>query len=156
VFIAGKAAFAVAAVLAGAAILFGGGALVFQFAWRRPLALAALALAYALFAAGFMGVLAALAGKERRAEILNNVIVMVMSLAGGCMFPPQQLPAFMRDHVMPLLPTAWFAAAGRSLQDDPAAFGWAGAAGRLAALGVALLVLTATLFRRRLQRGARA
>jgi ABC-type multidrug transport system permease subunit len=156
VLIAGKAVFAVAAVLVGAAILFGGGALVFRFAWQQPFALAALVAAYALFAAGFMGLLAALAGNERRAEILNNVIVMVVSLAGGCMFPPQQLPAFMRDHVTPLLPTAWFAAAGRALQENGAYLGWVGAAGKLAGLGVALLMLAAVLLRRRLQRGAPA
>jgi ABC-type multidrug transport system permease subunit len=156
VLIAGKAAFAVAVVLVGAVILFGGGALVFRFAWRQPFALVVLVMTYALFAAGFMGLLAALAGTERRADILNNVIVMVLSLAGGCMFPPQQLPAFMRDHVTPLLPTAWFAGAARAVQDDPASLAWVGAAGRLAAFAAVLLVLAAALLRRRLQKGARA
>jgi ABC-type multidrug transport system permease subunit len=156
VLIAGKVAFALAAVLVGAVILFGGGALVFQFTWRRPLVLVALVLTYALFAAGFMGLLAALAGQERRADILNNVIVMVMSLAGGCMFPPQQLPAFLRDHVTPLLPTAWFAAAARAVQDDGASLAWVGAAGRLAAVGALMLVLATALFRRRLHKGVRA
>jgi ABC-type multidrug transport system permease subunit len=155
-FVAGKAVFAIVAVLAGAAILLGGGALVFGFAWRRPLALAVLVLAYAVFAAGFMGLLAALAGSERRAEILNNVIVMVVSMAGGCMFPPQQLPAFLRERVMPAMPTAWFTVAARSLQDDPAFAGWAGASARLGAVGVAMLVLATVLLRRRLERGARA
>jgi ABC-type multidrug transport system permease subunit len=156
VLVAGKAVFAVAAVLVGAVILFGGGALVFQFAWRRPLALVVLVLTYALFAAGFMGLLAALAGKERRADILNNVIIMVVSLAGGCMFPPQQLPAFMRDHVTPLLPTAWFAGAARALQEDGAYLGWVEAAGKLAGFGAVLLVLATVLFRWRLHRGVRA
>jgi ABC-2 type transport system permease protein len=156
VLIVGKVAFAMAVVVAGAVILFGGGSLLFRFAWRQPFALVVLVLAYALFAAGFMGLLAALAGTERRADILNNVIVMVISLAGGCMFPPQQLPAFMRDHVTPLLPTAWFAGAARAAQDDPASLAWVGAAGELAGVGVIVLLLAATLFRRRLQRGARA
>lgn len=155
VLVAGKAVFAVAAVLAGAAILFGGGALVFAFAWPRPLALAALVLAYALFAAGFMGVLAALAGTERRAEVLNNVLIMVVSLAGGCMFPPQQLPALMREHVTPLLPTAWFAAAARAMLEDAASLAWAAAAAKLAAGGVVLLGVATALLRRRLAAGAR-
>jgi ABC-2 type transport system permease protein len=156
VLIAGKVAFAVAVALVGAVILFGGGALVFQFTWRRPLVLVALVLTYALFAAGFMGLLAALAGKERRADILNNVIVMVISLAGGCMFPPQQLPAFMRDHITPLLPTAWFAATARALQEGDASLAWVGSAGGLAASGILTLVLATALFRRRLHRGVRA
>ncbi len=155
VLIAGKATFAVAAVLGGAAILFGGGALIFSFAWKQPLALVVLSASYALFAAGFMGLLAALAGKERRADILNNVLVMVVSLAGGCMFPPQQLPAFMRDHVTPWLPTGWFALAGRALQDDAASLAWVGATAKLAAAGAACLVLAAVLFRRRLAAGVR-
>ena len=156
VLLVGKVAFAMAVVVIGAVILFGGGSFVFRFAWRQPLALAVLVLAYALFAAGFMGLLAALAGTERRADILNNVIIMVVSLAGGCMFPPQQLPAFMRDHLTPLLPTAWFAGAARAVQDAPASLAWVGAAGRLAGLGVIVLLLATALFRRRLQRGARA
>ena len=156
VLITAKVAFAMAVVVAGAVILFGGGSLLFRFAWRQPLALTVLVVAYALFAAGFMGLLAALAGNERRADILNNVIVMVISLAGGCMFPPQQLPAFMRDHLTPLLPTAWFAGAARAVQDDPASLTWVGAAGGLAGVGVIVLLLAAALFRRRLQRGARA
>jgi ABC-2 type transport system permease protein len=156
VLIAGKAAFAIVVVLAGALILLGGGPLAFRFAWRQPVALMVLVLTYALFAAGFMGLLAALAGKERRADILNNVIVMVISLAGGCMFPPQQLPAFLRDHVTPLLPTGWFASAARALQDEPTSAAWVGAGAKLAGLGVLMLVLAAALFRRRLRTGARA
>jgi ABC-2 type transport system permease protein len=156
VLIAGKAAFAIAVVLVGALILLGGGALLFRFAWRQPFALFVLVVTYALFAAGFMGLLAALAGKERRADILNNVIVMVISLAGGCMFPPQQLPALLRDHVTPLLPTAWFASAARALQEGAASTDWVLAGARLAGLGALMLVLAAALFRRRLRTGARA
>ncbi len=153
--ILGKVAFAIAVVLIGAVILLGGGAAVFRFSWPHPLALVALVLAYALFGAGFMGLLAAVAGKERRADVLNNVFVMVASLAGGCMFPPQQLPAFMREHVMPLMPTAWFASGARSLQEGAASLAWVGAAGKLAAGGALLLLLATALFRRRLRSGAR-
>jgi ABC-type multidrug transport system permease subunit len=155
-FVAGKAAFAIVAVLVGAVILFGGGALVFAFAWRRPLPLVILVLAYAVFAAGFLGALAALGGSERRAEVLDNVIVMGVSLAGGCMFPPEQLPAFLREHVTPLLPTAWFTAAARALQDDPAYGGWTGTAAALVGAGVVLLAVAALLLQRRLSKGARA
>jgi ABC-type multidrug transport system permease subunit len=153
VLIVGKTVFAIAAVLVGGLILFGGGALVFRFTWRQPIALLVLVLAYGIFAAGFLGLLAALAGKERRADVLNNVIVIVMSLAGGCMFPPEQLPAMLRDHVTPLLPTAWFAATVRALQDGDASLGWTVAAGQLAVFGAAMLVLATALFRRRLHRG---
>jgi ABC-2 type transport system permease protein len=155
VLVVGKVTFAVAVVLLGALILFGGGALLFQFTWRQPLAVVVLVLAYALFASGFMGLLAALAGKERRADVLNNVIVLVVSLAGGCMFPPEQLPAFLRDHVTTLMPTAWFVGAVRALQGGQASPAWAVDAGKLAALGALMLVLATGLFRRRLRKGAR-
>jgi ABC-2 type transport system permease protein len=156
VLVAGKVAFAVVVVLLGAVILFGGGALAFQFTWHQPLALVVLVLTYALFAAGFMGLLAALAGKERRADLLNNVIVLVVSLAGGCMFPPEQFPAFLRDHVTPLMPTAWFATAARALQGGNVSLVWVAAAGKLAVFGALMVVLATALFRRRLQRGVQA
>jgi hypothetical protein len=153
-FVAGKVAYAVAIVAIGAVILLGGAALAFQFQWRSPGALMVLVLAYALFGAGLMGLISALAGHERRADMLNNITVMVLSLAGGCMFPPEQLPGFVRDHVMALLPTAWFVSAARGLQfgGGPA---WPGAALRLAVLGVLLIAGTAALFRRRLEKGVR-
>jgi hypothetical protein len=156
VLVVGKVTFAVAEVLLGAAILFGGGALVFGFSWHRPLVLVVLVGGYALFAAGFMGLLAALAGKERRADILNNVIVLVVSLAGGCMFPPEQFPAFLRDHVTPFMPTGWFASAARSVQGGNVTAAWMPAALELAVFGVLTAVLATVLFRRRLQRGESA
>ena len=41
---------------------------------------------------------------------------MALGLMGG-VFPPQQLPAIVRDHITPLLPSYWFVAAARNLQD---------------------------------------
>jgi len=106
-FVAGKVIYALAIVVLGAVILLGGAALIFQFQWQHPGALGVLVLVYALFGAGLMGFIAALAGHERHADRMNNLMVMILALAGGCMFPPEQLPGFVRDHVMPLMPTAW-------------------------------------------------
>ncbi len=36
---------------------------------------------------------------SRRAAVLSNITGMFLGLAGGCAFPPQQLPTFVRDHL---------------------------------------------------------
>jgi hypothetical protein len=77
----------------------------------------------------------------------------MLALAGGCMFPPEQLPGFVRDHVMPLMPTAWFVTAARGLQFGGSEVLWMGAALKLAVLGVVLIGAAALLFRRRLEKG---
>jgi ABC-type multidrug transport system permease subunit len=154
VFIAGKVIVALVIVAIGAVILLGGAALIFRFQWRHPGLLALLVTAYALFGAGLMGFMAALAGHEHRADLLNNLLVMILALAGGCMFPPEQFGAFMRDHVTPLMPTGWFVLAARGLQfggNDPA---WIGAVLKLGVLGLVLIAAAALLFRRRLEKGA--
>lgn len=153
-FITSKIALAMTSVLIGALVLFGGGALIFQITWPHPLALAGLTLAYALFAAGIMGVLAALAGAERRADILNTVTVMVLSMAGGCMFPPEMFPKFLRESITPAMPTAWYAEAARKLLWAEPDSGTLWAALQLAGAGVACALIAAWVFRRRLEKGA--
>jgi ABC-type polysaccharide/polyol phosphate export permease len=155
VFVAGKVVYAVGIVAIGAVILLGGAALAFQFQWRSPGALAVLVLAYAMFGAGLMGLIAALAGHERRADRLNNLLVMILALAGGCMFPPEQLPDFVREHFTALMPTAWFVSAARDLQFGAGGAAWMVAALKLGALGVILIAGAAALFQRRLEQGVR-
>ncbi len=155
VFIAGKVIVALVIVAIGAVILLGGAALIFQFQWRHPGLLALLVIGYALFGAGLMGFIAALAGEERHADRLNNLAIMILALAGGCMFPPEQFGAFMRDHVTPLMPTGWFVLAARGLQFGGADPAWLGAVLKLGVLGLILIAASALLFRRRLEKGAR-
>lgn len=153
VFVASKVVFSLAVLLIGALILFGGSSLIFGVVWKRLPELMALIVSYAFFAAGFMGLLAALAGTERRADVINIVVIMILSMGGGCMFPPATFPPVWREHFMPLLPTAWFAAPARALQYDPVATGWIQSTGLLAGCGVTMIVLAGWLFRRRLQKG---
>lgn len=155
VWVAGKAAFAAAMVLLGAAVLFGGGAVLFQFTWQRPAEVLALVGAYAVCGAGITGLLAALAGREQRADMMNNIVIMGLALAGGCMFPPEMLPAFIREGIAPFMPTAWFATAVRELQNPAGATDWMLAAGKLVLVGAFGLVAATALFRRRLERGVR-
>ncbi|HWD18455.1 MAG TPA: ABC transporter permease [Verrucomicrobiae bacterium] len=153
-FILGKALFTIVIVALGSVILLGGGAALFHIHWPRPLPLAALTAAYVCFATGLMSVLVSLAADERQANALNNVVSMVFAMAGGCMFPPDNLPAVMRDHLCPLLPTYWYSNTARQLWWSDGA--WEIAAAKLLLLGFVCLTITAFIFRRRFQEGVRA
>lgn len=115
-FVLGKVLFALVLLLFSSAILLGGGGVAFRVHWEQPWALAALSFGYACFATALMSLFVALLPDERRAAALTNIVGMVLAIAGGCMFPSHQLPAFLREHVTPLLPSAWFVEAARALQ----------------------------------------
>lgn len=155
-FVAGKVALAVVLLLAGSIVLLGGGGLVFRIRWAHPLALATLCLGYASFAAAFMAVLGALSGEERVANTVNTLMAMALAVAGGCAFPPQQLPALLREHVSPLLPTYWFAETVRHLEFGGGDAPWMAVTLRLAGLSLVLIGIAAWLFGRRFKKGVRA
>ena len=153
-FVAGKVLFAMILLLLSSAVMLGGGGLIFRIHWQNPLALMALTLGYAFFAAGLMAALVALMPDERRAGVLTTIAGMGLGLAGGCAFPSQSLPTFLREHISPWLPTYWFSETARNLEfggDVP----WPLAAMKLAVLGVLLIGLAALLFRRRIRKGLR-
>jgi ABC-type multidrug transport system permease subunit len=152
-FVMGKALFTAVIVSMGAAIILAGGQWLFHFRWPRPLELSLLTLGYVCFATGLMALTVALMPDERRANALNNILSMILSMAGGCMFPPDELPEAMREHLSPLLPTYWFATAARDLWWSGGA--WLMAAAKLAALSAVCLALAAFLFKRRFEKGAR-
>ncbi len=155
-FVAGKVVFAIVLLLLSSAVMLGGGSLVFRIHWHQPLALMALLLGYAAFAAGFMAVITAIVADERAVNVLSNITGMALALVGGCAFPPQQLPAFLREHVSPLLPTYWFADTVRNLQSGNANVPWFLVTLKLVGLSALLIALAAFLFRRRFQQGLRA
>ena len=155
-FIVAKALFALVVLLLASTILLGGGSWLFGFSWGHPLALVGLCVGYAFFAAGFMAFIAGLAGKERRADLLNSVLAMGLGLAGGCMFPADQLPGLMREFVTPYMPTRWFVAAAHELQSGSIGRVWLASMAGLFGLGLAGLWAAALLFARRLERGVRA
>ena len=154
-FVAGKVVFAVVFLLWCSAVMLGGGALIFRISWQQPLALLALTLGYAFFAAGCMAFLVTWITDEHRSAAIVNLVSMILGVAGGCTFPPQQLPAFFRDHLSPLLPTYWYAETVRSLQSGGANVPWVLVSLKLASVSALLLVLAALLFRRRFQIGSR-
>ena len=123
-FIVSKIVFAVVVLLICSAVMLGGGGLVFQIHWQNPLPLLALVFGYACFIAALFAVLVALVPDERRAGVLNNVAGMALGLAGGCAFPASQLPAFLREHITPLMPSNWFVETARNLQFNSPGVAW--------------------------------
>jgi hypothetical protein len=154
-FIASKVVFAVVVLLLSSSILLAGGGAMFGVRWQQPLALGLIAIGYACFAASVMAVLVALIPDERKANALNTVVSMGLALAGGCMFPPQALPAFLREHITPLLPTYWFVDTARNLQYSGGEVAWGFALAKLLVLSAVLLALAAFLFRRQFRMGER-
>jgi len=155
-FLVGKVVFAAVMLLLCAAILLGGGGFIFRIEWQRPGPMLMLTLGYAVVAAGLAAVLVALMPDERRAGSLTTMTSMGLALASGCMFPPQALPAFIREHVAPRLPCYWFADTMRNLQFSDGVVDWGSACVKLAAVAVVLLVLASGLMQRAVRKGAHA
>jgi ABC-2 type transport system permease protein len=155
-FIAAKTTFAVVMVLIGAAVLLGGGAVLFGFQWSRMPQMAAMLLAYSVFASGFMALVAGVAGSEKRAGMFNNILVMGLALGSGCMFPLDMLGAFWQHAVAPWIPVTWFLEAVRQMQYASGDVAWIMPALKLAAAGAICVALSAALFRRRLEQGVKA
>lgn len=154
-FIVSKIVFTVVVLLLCSAMMLGGGGLIFRIYWPHALALLSLTFGYACFVAALFATLVALVPDERRAGVLNNIAGMALGLAGGCAFPPQQLPAFLREHVTPLLPSFWFVDTLRNLECGSANAPWLFVLLKLAGVSAVLIVLAAILFRRRFKTGLR-
>ena len=152
-FVLSKALFCFVTTSLGAAILLGGGACLFHFAWPRPLEVGLVTMAYVVFATGLMAVIVALMADERRSNAMGNVVSMVLAMMGGAMFPAEQLPAALRDHLLPWMPTFWYISTVRNLWWSQVA--WPLAAVKLLSLGVAGVGVATFLFQRRLNQGTR-
>ncbi len=155
-FIGAKVVFAGLMLLLCAAIQLVGGAAIFGVAWHQPLPLLALVLGYAFFVLGLMAALIAWIPDQRKADAARTLVSMLLAMAGGCAFPPDNLPPFWREHVLPLLPTHWFAATARALEYGDPATPWLPVVLKLALTGALLLLLAAWLFRRHFAKGGRA
>ncbi len=156
-FVGSKVVFTFAILAIGGGILLGGGSLLFGFRWKEPVALMALAAGLCVFSGGLMAALNAWVGGEKRADVINTMVGMGLGMAGGCAFPAESLPAFLRNHVTPWLPPNWFLEAVRGTQIEGYPAGeWPGLTLRMLGLGLVLTVLAAWRLQRNLGKGARA
>jgi ABC-type multidrug transport system permease subunit len=155
-FVVSKVLFTLVVLVLCSAIMLGGGGLMFRIAWKQPVALFTLLLGYNCFVAAFFAALVGLVPDERRAVVLNNLAGMALGLIGGCAFPARNLPAFLRDHVTPLMPSNWFVETARTLQLGHADANWIFVSLKFAALTLLFVGLAAALFRRRFAKGWRA
>jgi len=152
-FIAVKTFYAVIVLLIAATILLGGGSLVFHFQWQHLLPMIVFVVCYSLFASGMMGLIAAIAGKERRADMFNTMIVIMLSAMGGAMWPVESLPPFIQHSIAPLSPIYWFTDTMRKLQMSPDSAQWVRFSVQFVVLGVACIAGSSLIFRFRLERG---
>ncbi len=155
-FVLGKVILCSLTVLLGGAILFAAGAVVFGVRWARPDLLALVLAGYAVFAAGFLAMLVAVAKNERRSETLNTMLLFGLAFLGGSYFPANNLPPFMRENICPLMPNYWFIEAIRAMQEGAKFEEPLAVLLKLAVAGFALAALATYLLSRRLTAGSRA
>lgn len=156
VFVLSKVLFTFVVLILGCAILLGGGSLLFGFRWRDPWAVVGLAAGLSLFSGGLMAALNAWIGSERKADVINSMVGMMLGLAGGCAFPAAALPDFLRNHVTPWMPPNWFVESLRTAQfEGYPGTPWPTLAAKMILLGLVLTVVAAWRMRRNLTSGVR-
>lgn len=155
-FVFGKMIFTVVMLLICSVIMLGGGGLAFGIRWENPVPLAALVVGYCCFVSALYATLVAIVPDERRAGVLNYIAGLALGFVGGCAFPTRQLPAFLRDHVTPLMPSYWFTNAARDLQSGGDTVPWVLALAELLVLAAILTAVATALFRQKFKSGLRA
>lgn len=153
--VVGKMLFAVVIVLLCAAILLGGGGLLFNISWQNPLPIAVLCLAYAVFSAGLMACVAAMAGDEQKHAVIANIVIFSQAFVGGTMVPVNALPALIRDNISPYIPLYWFTGSVRTLENGVGDVSWILAGVKLGLLGTGLVFLAVILLDRLISKGGR-
>ena len=93
---------------------------------------------------------------ERRAEIVNSMLLFGIAFAGGSYLPADNFPVFMRENVTAYLPNYWLIQACHALQRGDADLSPVWAVFKLAVAGVAMGVIAAAVLNRRLNQGVRA
>jgi len=106
-FLVGTITGQVAMALIQMLLLVGFGILVMRLNWgHSPLALAAMLVSSAMAAAALGTTLGTFVKSMGQAEGLSIMLGMVMALLGGCWYPIELFPQFVRE-VVKVLPTSW-------------------------------------------------
>jgi ABC-type multidrug transport system permease subunit len=150
-----KSAYALVLLFVSGGILFGAGSAIFGIRWGHPLELLVLVICYSVFAVGLVSLIAAFMKTQKRAAILNNMIIMLISFLGGGLIQANDLPAVIALNVSPWLPNFWFAEAIKSLEYGTLGPHWGWVAIKLATTGAILLAIATRMFNRLLSGGNR-
>ena len=132
-------------------LLIGWGA--FGMRWSAPLALGVTAAAVLLATTGFAALLYSVVRTERQGDTFGTILVMLRSLLGGTMFPPQIVPAWLQGFSR-LTISFW---GNEALRGVSAGGGWEKVQGDLlilVVLGISFTVAGVFMLRRRHLRGA--
>lgn len=156
VFVTGKVLFTLVLLMICAAVLLGGGGLIFKINWQNPLPIAVLCVAYGLYCTGLMACAAALAGKEQKLAVIGHILVFGQAFVGGSMLPVEQLPSFLRDHVSPYIPLHWFTGSVRAIENGVGDMSWIVSCAKLSAIGLILVLISVFLLDRFVSRGGKA
>lgn len=150
-----KALLAMTVVLAGGIILLGFGGLAFRVQWQHPWAIAMLTLSYSIYAAGLLAALAAWVGTEKRANVVNTVVIFAAGFMGGSMLPVDSLPEGITANITPYMPTYWFSGAITALEFGVDGPPWQSTTVKMLVIGAVLILIATRLINRRLAKGVR-
>lgn len=155
-FIASKIVYSVLVMLLGGVILFGTGQLLFGIVWNHPALLLLQVIAFSTCGSGLMAFIASLARAEKKADVLNSLVVFGMAFVGGSMVPIEALPGFIAKFVSPLTPIYWFVKGTHQLQYDSPNTNYLLLLLGLTLSGLLLTVMAAWQFNRVLRKGIRS
>jgi len=100
--LAGSVLYLVAGLLAILLFLSLVGSIVFRIHLREPVAMLAIGLGFAVFAAGLLLAIGAASRDDKGAAAISSVVIIVLSLVGGSMMPVEILPGFLKTTAMAL------------------------------------------------------
>jgi ABC-type multidrug transport system permease subunit len=155
-FLASKVVFCLVFLMLCSAVLLAGGGLIFQIAWKQPLAVCGLTVCYCLFASGLMTLAAVLIGNPGTGQALGNILAMVLGMAGGSTFPVENMPSLFRNYISPLMPNYWYLQGMRGVLQGGGAAEWSLTALKIGVVGVLLMLAAVFFLRRNVERGLRA
>jgi ABC-2 type transport system permease protein len=129
-------------------------ALLFGIRWGNPLKLAGVVAACAFSITGLLALIYSLARTREQANVMSSVILLILAMLGGNMFPFENLPAVMQA-IGRGIPNRWAVVALQGLlRAKPMAELLTPVAGLLA-VGVLGCMAAYFLFKRQLARGGR-
>jgi ABC-2 type transport system permease protein len=127
-------------------------ALLFGIHWGNPLLVAVVIAACALSMTGLLALIYSLASTREQANVMSSIILLVLAMVGGSMFPYESLPGFLQA-VGQLTPNRWGVLALRAVAGSKPLVELAKPLLGLVALGALGSGLAFVLFRRHLAQG---